>query len=461
MPRLSPEQLAQDWAKRLDRFPASVSRQVAVLAERQRHALASHFYEQMLQDPAASSLLSHDQVKNRLHDSMQRWIHDLFAVAEERTLVTALIAQQMKIGEIHARIEVPMHLVLRGARALKERLNELLQAETALAPALRFESTQLAGDLIDLAMEVMSYAYASSHDRNARAEEAYRLFSVAQNIGSEKERQRAALLSWENQLMFDLAVGLTPEQLPRLATAEFGLWFRHKGAHAFQGTQEAELILHSMQQIDEVLLPMFGMLAQDAVQIRQQHLRDLREHSRHIGLQLEHLFEQANQLESGRDALTRLLNRKFLPVVLSKEMGYAQQHGQQFAVLAIDIDHFKQINDNHGHEVGDQVLQQMAILLGNHSRGGDYVFRLGGEEFLMLLVDVDRASALQTAEKLRQLVSQELFRLPRDEHLQLSVSIGLAMHSGHPDYQHLLRRADEALYRAKRSGRNCVVHAEE
>src|SRR5690606_23330404 len=293
------------------------------------------------------------------------------------------------------------------------------------------------------------------HDRNARNEEAYRLFSVAQNVGAEKERQRAALLDWENQLMFDLAMGLEFQQLPRLCASEFGLWFRHKGAYAFQGTTEVTQILESMERIDNVLLPMFGGREGDA-EIRMQRLRDLREQAKSVVFHLDTLFEQVNELESGRDVLTRMLNRKFLPVVMSKEVTYSRKSGRPFAVLAIDIDHFKMINDTHGHEAGDLVLQQVALLLSNHSRGGDYVFRLGGEEFLMLLVDISGTGAVGVADKLRRQVEKEVFRLPREQSLKLTISVGVAGHDGHPDYQNLLRAADEALYRAKHGGRNRV-----
>ncbi|WVM88101.1 hypothetical protein UMZ34_17625 [Halopseudomonas pachastrellae] len=74
----------------------------------------------------------------------------------------------------------------------------------------------------------MSHAYSAAHDRNSRNEEAYRLFSVTQNIAAEKETQRAALFDWENQLMFDQAVGQPGAHLPRILASEFGLWFRHK-----------------------------------------------------------------------------------------------------------------------------------------------------------------------------------------------------------------------------------------
>jgi len=459
MSKISPEQLAQEWAALLQRFSPEVGAYLEQIAIRHCEELANHFYEQMLMDAAASQYLTHEQVRQRLNPSMQRWIVGLFS-AHDAEAALPMVAQQVRIGEVHARIDVPMHLVLRGARALKTRLSRLVHADPALDTARKSQTTRLGFDLIDMAMEVMSQAYASSHDRNARAEEAYRLFSVAQNVGAEREKQRAALLDWENQLMFEQAVNLAGAQLPRLGTSEFGLWFRHKGAHAFQGTSETQSILDTIDTIDDVLLPMFTLGDSQLQTERVQRLRDLREHTRSIAFHLDTLFEQHNELESGRDVLTRLLNRKFLPVVLGKEVALARKRNVSFAVLALDIDHFKQVNDSHGHEAGDMVLQQFAAILSNCSRAGDYIFRLGGEEFLMLLVDLELDSAQRIAEKLRKQVAQESFRLPRDQSMQLSVSIGLAMHNGHPDYQHTIRLADEALYRAKHQGRNCVVAAQ-
>lgn len=461
MPSTSPEQQAAEWKLLLMQFPAAVAAQVRELATTHQAELAGYFYEQMLQDEQAMLFLTHEQVKSRLHGTLQQWIASLFSCTGDETALLALIAQQKQIGEIHARIKIPIHLVLRGARHLRERLFELL-CRQPLDTGHKLFGQRLIGETIDLAMEIMSRAFSDANDRNSRSEEGYRLFSVAQHIGVEQERQRSALLDWENQLMFDLAVGQFAAQLPRLSGSEFGLWFRHKGAHAFQGSRETELILQGMQQIDEVLLPLFEKAAAEPnVEQRLHNLRTLREQAKGIVFHLDNLFEQANVLESGRDVLTRMLNRKFLPVILAKEVAYARQSERTFAVLAVDIDHFKQINDEFGHEAGDQVLQQLATLLSNHCRGGDYVFRMGGEEFLVLLVDVHQGQALGVAEKLRQQAEQERFRLPGERDLQLTVSIGLALHDGHPDYQRLLRQADRALYEAKHGGRNRVMLARE
>ena len=189
-------------------------------------------------------------------------------------------------------------------------------------------------------------------------------------------------------------------------------------------------------------------------------LRELRETVKSIRFNLDNLFEQNSALEAGRDVLTRLLNRKFLPVVLNRQVGHARSHASVFSVLALDIDHFKRINDGFGHEAGDRVLQQLATVLVNSSRAGDYLFRLGGEEFLMLLVDTDLSGARRAAEKLRRSVEREVFRLPQERRLNVTLSVGVACFNGHPDYQQLMRRADEALYEAKHSGRNRVVVVE-
>lgn len=455
--RFSMDEFTSDWLDCLDSFPLEIRQATAQLADEHRSELAGHFYAAMLAHREAALFLSHAEVKTRLSKSMERWIINLYASHDAKE-IQSVIAHQKMIGDVHARISIPIHLVLRGARLLKQQmihiLHETLPQEQAI-PASRFCAT-----LIDMAMEIMSHAYSTSHDRDSRAEESYRLFAVTQNIASEKERQRAALLDWENQMMFDVATELTADQLPRLSTSEFGLWFRHKGAHGFEGALETGLILDAMARIDDVLLPMFALRNDDVPEHKNLPLlRELREQTRSIAYHLELLFEQNSELESGRDVLTRLLNRKYLSVVLNKQIQYARSNGASFAVLSIDIDHFKQLNDNHGHEAGDLVLQQFASLLMNRSRAGDYLFRMGGEEFLLIMVDVNDKSAARAAEKIRALIAAEPFRLPHDATLHLSASLGLALFNGHPDYQQLLRRSDTALYEAKRNGRNRLVVA--
>jgi len=449
---ISNEQLADEWRRLLAQFSLEAAAVLRDVAKQNDQELAAYFYEQMLADPSAAVFLSHEQVQNRLSRSMERWVNTVLTTSAQGD-IAAVIGLQRTIGEVHARIEIPVSLVLRGARHLKGRLRSLIEqrGESAL---LRRAAARLGADIVDLAIEIICLAYSQSHDRNSRAEEAYRLFSVSQNQGAEKERQRSALLDWENQLMFELAVGSSLENLPRLTGSEFGLWFRHKAAHAFQGSPESASILDYILQIDQEL----QVLAEtEKGQGSLGMLHRVREQTRSIRFLLDNLFEQASELEAGRDVLTRLLNRKFLPVVMTKEMLYSRKAGGSFGVLMVDVDHFKQINDAYGHDGGDAVLQQVATSLSNNTRGGDYAFRLGGEEFLLVLVDIDAARIVQAAEKLRQRIASDSFRLAHGEVIKITVSIGIALHDGHPDYERLLRRADQALYEAKSTGRNCCV----
>ena len=443
---------ANEWRCLLQGFDAETSSVLTRIARTHHQALAEHFYRAMLEDETASDLLSHEQVQTRLSSSMQRWIVQVLGTPDTEDL-EALVAQQVKIGEVHARIDVPVHVVLRGARSLKKALQEQLVQET---PALQASVMHMAGSLIDHAMEAMAQGYAVSRDSSSRTKESYRLFTVTQNLATVREQRRAELLDWENQCLYLHAMGAGSQPLSNLATSDFGLWFRHKGMDMFNGAPATKSIQEAMLHIDQHLLP--ALMQSQGADVATPLLQ-LREQARHIVMNLESLFTQNCELDAGRDVLTQLLNRKFLPVVLAKEVQYARKRAAAFSVVSIDIDHFKQINDQHGHEGGDIVLQQVATVLNNNIRGGDYLFRLGGEEFLMILVDTSSVGAASVAEKLRAQIAREAFHLPGNQKQRVTISLGVASFDGHPDYQRILRQSDEALYSAKRQGRNCVVIA--
>ncbi|MFN4291402.1 MAG: diguanylate cyclase [Permianibacter sp.] len=175
-------------------------------------------------------------------------------------------------------------------------------------------------------------------------------------------------------------------------------------------------------------------------------------------------FRQRSQAERMRvmaltDELTRLPNRRHVFQVLTEQLQEAHQQGRDYCVLMLDIDHFKQINDRHGHDVGDKVLQRVAHCLRTTLRPGDVVGRVGGEEFLVLLPATAIGDAAEVAERMRTAVSQlSLNQVAAG--LQASISMGLAARL--PDERTgsaLLKRADEALYQAKQGGRNRVVVA--
>lgn len=154
------------------------------------------------------------------------------------------------------------------------------------------------------------------------------------------------------------------------------------------------------------------------------------------------------------DALTGLANRRQLIEVLEKEFSRARRLDTPLAVLMFDLDHFKRINDTHGHAAGDEVLRHFARLCRDTLRGYDVIGRMGGEEFAAVLPGIGATDAMQAAERLRQATEQ--LRIPyQDVTLGLTTSVGAAtLQDGDLSIDTLLARADKALYRAKAQGRN-------
>lgn len=161
-----------------------------------------------------------------------------------------------------------------------------------------------------------------------------------------------------------------------------------------------------------------------------------------------------------RDSLTGKLNRRSILERLEQALDQRRDRREQpsLFVLLLDLDHFKRINDTHGHAVGDQALCQFVETVERQRRGDDHFGRLGGEEFLLILEGVDLAEARQAAERVRLAVERTNIELVEGLTTQLTVSIGIAqMQPGDRRPSDLLERADRALYKAKDLGRNQVV----
>lgn len=158
--------------------------------------------------------------------------------------------------------------------------------------------------------------------------------------------------------------------------------------------------------------------------------------------------------QSERDPLTEILNRRGFDNVLAREISRRDRHGSPFAIVLADADHFKVINDTYGHPVGDQVLQSIAKLLHGSMRAGDYVARIGGEEFAVLLPLTELEHALAIGEKVRERISRAKFNL-NGNRVAVSISCGVGESGAAEPAGALLARVDAALYAAKTAGRNC------
>ncbi|MEL0167398.1 MAG: diguanylate cyclase [Pseudomonadaceae bacterium] len=169
------------------------------------------------------------------------------------------------------------------------------------------------------------------------------------------------------------------------------------------------------------------------------------------------LLQQKLRDLADRDPLTDTYNRRYFDVTIARELGFCQRHGQPLALILIDIDHFKSVNDDYGHQAGDQLLIALATLLGKHSRASDIVCRFGGEEFLVALPNTDCATAQARAEEYRNAFAATSIQW-QEQTVGTTISLGVACYPVHAgDAEGLLQCADIALYRAKKSGRNRVV----
>jgi diguanylate cyclase (GGDEF)-like protein len=158
------------------------------------------------------------------------------------------------------------------------------------------------------------------------------------------------------------------------------------------------------------------------------------------------------------DPLTQLRNRRFAMEVIQHEAAVCQRAGRPLALVIGDVDHFKRVNDGHGHEAGDTALKAVAQALREGVREVDHVARWGGEEFLMLLPEADARAALLAAERVRHSV-QALAVQHKGQHLPLTITLGVSVLARGETIEQALARADRALYRGKQEGRNRAVLA--
>jgi len=159
-----------------------------------------------------------------------------------------------------------------------------------------------------------------------------------------------------------------------------------------------------------------------------------------------------------RDALSGAMNKRYLLESLRREVARAVRQQQALSVLMLDIDHFKSVNDNHGHLIGDEVIREFGTRMLSGCREDDLLARYGGEEFCLVLSLTAREAALQIAERNREVIGSTPFTTTAGP-LSITVSFGIScLNPDTPETaEDLIRRADAKLYEAKRSGRNCVI----
>ena len=350
-------------------------------------------------------------------------------------------------------------------RILKRRLKELTQ-EAAKNEAILRRTRKREMDLLEVeSVEALLQLLVSG------LTESYRLEVVSLLVCDPLHEIRHLLVSdgvIPDSLMgvrfVDSLTGLAPQYEQ----------FNQPWLGAFTATDHADIFPDSVELGSVALIPLLrnqaliGSLnfgSRDEARFTQHHAADFLDHLGAIAsFCLESTVNRARLIHSGlTDVLTGWHNRRYLQDRLHGELARAQRNQQPLACLLLDVDHFKRVNDDHGHLIGDAVLREIAQRVEVQVRASDVAARYGGEEFTVLLPNTTTKEALDMAERIRQSVAQSPIEVGRDCSLDMTLSIGIA--SLIPDRaegdlmsmgESLLSEADTALYRAKSEGRNCV-----
>lgn len=437
----------RQWIEIHQTYDARTKTFISALVSRHAAGLAITFYATLFADPEAARFLDHEAVNHRLKSAMQRWLIDLFDPA---TGVAALLSQQRKVGSIHARIGLPIAQVSRGVRILRRAICGHL-SERALPRAGLLLSAQYVHELFALAADMISSAYSANTARMARSEEAYRLFFLGQDMRAERERRRSELLEWANQILS----GYYWHGMPAQRRPQFGMWLKHKAAMLFDGASELAQLADEMNRVENELQPCL-LTSEGSPPDARAVMSEIADAIERMQALLMQLFDRFEDSADDRDSVTALLNRRFFPAIVRREIEMSGPSGGPFALLMIDIDGFRAIGEQWGHDTSNFILAQAARLLQDLLRAGDFAFRIGEDEFLVLLVDCDAAASRSVAEGLRSRFEQARFKAAAANLVPLTISLGLAHFDGHPDYNRLLERADLALRAAQSQGGNRV-----
>jgi diguanylate cyclase (GGDEF)-like protein len=275
--------------------------------------------------------------------------------------------------------------------------------------------------------------------------------------------------SFDGLLMVESLIGLAPQYVA----------LRQPWLGAFAACDHQLIFPQSSNLASVAMIPLIhrrkligsiNLGSADASRYTRDHATDfLAQFGRIASYCIDNTVNRARLLRSGfTDVLTGWHNRRYLQVRLNEELARARRDHSHVVCLILDVDHFKRVNDTWGHAAGDAVLQELANRIDSQIRASDVAARYGGEEFIVLLPDTDNASAVRLAERIRRAVSAADYRLPCDDTVSITASIGIAGITPDADAEDLktvgdslIAHADVALYRAKSAGRDQVAVDEE
>ena len=412
------------------------------------------FFQDVRAIPEIAEFFCHGVVEDRLSWVMRLWLTELFFNPRDSSDVHGLIQRQVEVGQRHALVNAPLSLMHVAVGELKRGLFKSLINDIPdphhLTDAIIFVS-----GMVDWAIGIINRVYMRDVLADVRDQQSLKLQIFNVDMALQTESLRVSLYDWHRQilrLLYDESIGL--DRLPTLRRTNLGLWVLHKGDLMLPDTAELEQLKYIIDQVDKsVQQAAMGRQAKSQHELRST-LTAIDQYVDSASSILGNISDRMLTLEGGRDPLTKLFNRRFLRTILQREVRMSVSSGDRFGVIMLDIDHFKHINDHFGHTAGDSVLRQFAELLCTTIRAGDFIFRYGGEEFLVIVSSVDKDALQVVADKIISAIRRHRFKLLDETGHMITASLGVALHEGHPDFGRLIEQADAALLKAKEQGRN-------
>ena len=210
--------------------------------------LVEEFYKNMLIEKESAEFFSDELIQQRLRDTLNAWLLESFSVGINKRYADAVQKQAM-VGHVHARVGIPSWLIMRGVREIERKMFELLDENPHHS---MLTTCSYIVQIMGFATEVMCRSYEAKTAMNQEIKHSYRVFSAMQDVAVQKDKQRSSLLDWENELMFKVFSEHEKLNHPMLSKSEFGLWFIHKASYAFTGSDQVDLIIERIYQVDEL-----------------------------------------------------------------------------------------------------------------------------------------------------------------------------------------------------------------
>jgi diguanylate cyclase len=433
------------------RCDADMIEQLHKKISKQGQNISNHFYDTLITVGEVAQYFTEDEVKQTHKDKVCEWVLDVFRIRNDKE-IEEYILHQLEIGHVHARVHVPLHLMNLANRTLKREISKAIIDVNTKGNSARDIYTVI-NMLLDTALAVMSESYFDDVMVEQRDKQSLYFNVVGKDLAMRCENIRAELYLWQVNCFKSLDENTGNMKLTSMiAESEFGLWLLHK-APVYFAADDIKGIIGNLDQINEHMNAFnTGVMRKADV------IASIDKNVSAISWALTSLKENAMSTDSARDPLTKVFNRRYLDIVMHKETSYCIRRGKTYVIFLIDIDDFKVVNDNYGHKAGDQVLSNLALVLGNNIKAGDFVFRYGGEEFLLLMTDMSIEESENIAGRLLKEVEQmDMTDICIDR--KITISVGVSGFNGHPDYNKNIEKADAALYEAKQQGKNRYVLA--